>query len=182
MLSRAITAGGVLAGAARAFHDATLKFFTPDSFTVGASGRPAERWSPITASTRTALAEICDITGPRISTAISISPPRSAVISAGVPLKATIWASMPVLDLNSSPARFWVLPTLIVPMLSLPGVALAKAISSARVLKRDSKPVISAMSKNPRVEMGAKSLTGSKGRDLNSPADTAVPLDINSSV
>ena len=124
-LRRCTTAAGVLAGAATAFQDATLKPFSPLSATVGTSGKVAERFSPITASARKARALICGTTGLRISTAASICPPRRAVITAGVPLKGTTCTSTPALVLNSSAARFCVLPTLMVPTFSLPGLARA---------------------------------------------------------
>ena len=50
---------------------------------------------------------------------------RIAVITGGVPLNGTTCPEMPALALNSSAARFCVVPTWGVPMLSLPGLALA---------------------------------------------------------
>ncbi|MCY1550162.1 hypothetical protein D9M68_863920 [compost metagenome] len=56
-------------------------------------------------------------------------------------------ASMPVLRLKSSAARCCVLPTLIVPMLTVPGCAFAYASSSCIVLNLASAAVTTAMSK-----------------------------------
>ena len=57
-----------------------------------------------------------------------MSPLRSAVSTAGEALYGTISASMPATVLNSSAARCCVLPTEIVPIVSLPGRAFASAI------------------------------------------------------
>ena len=74
---------------------------------------------------RTAPSFACGITGASISNATSTSFARSAEITAGLPLYGTMVASRPAIDLNISADRFCVLPTLIVPMLSLPGFAFA---------------------------------------------------------
>ncbi|CLQ49697.1 Uncharacterised protein [Mycobacterium tuberculosis] len=42
--------------------------------------------------------------------------------------------STPAADLNNSAARFWLLPTLIVPMFSAPGFSFAAARTSCKVL------------------------------------------------
>ncbi len=129
--SRAIVSLGVFAGAANAFHEETLKPVKPLCAAVGTSLSTTERLSPNTASARTAPALICGSMGLRISTAASICPPRKAVMTAGVPLKGTTYASIAAAVLNSSADRFCVLPILMLPMLSLRGLARAKAISSA---------------------------------------------------
>ena len=78
--------------------------------------------------------------------------------------------------LNNSADRFCVLPILMVPTFSAPGLALAAAMKSASVLKSDEAPVQKMKSKNPRLETGAKSLVGSNGSFSNSETLIAVPL------
>jgi hypothetical protein len=48
----------------------------------------------------------------------------------GVALNGTVWKSRAAIDLNSSAAMNWVAPMLVVPTLSLPGLALAAAMKS----------------------------------------------------
>ena len=60
----------------------------------------------------------------------SRSLPFTAVMMAGVALKGTVWNSSPAIDLNSCAAMNWVPPMLVVPTLSLPGIALAAAMNS----------------------------------------------------
>src|ERR1700757_4600738 len=48
-----------------------------------------------------------------------------------------IWRLRPAEALNSSPARFWVPPTLMVPTLSVPGRARAPLMKSSNVLSSD---------------------------------------------
>lgn len=68
-----------------------------------------------------------------------------------------------------------------VPMLSLPGFALANLIRSASVL--NSPPSLATMTRsNVRGATGVKALSVSNGSDLNSAWLTAVPLEISSSV
>ena len=69
--------------------------------------------------------------------------------------------SIPAEVLNSSADRFWVLPILMVPTFSAPGVALAAAMKSPSVLNSELAPVARTKSKNPRLAIGSKSLTGS---------------------
>ena len=152
---------GVLAGAAKAFQDAAYKVLTPASLAVGTCGNAAARLSPVTAKARNAWPLICGNTGARISTPTSIWPPRKAVKTAGVPLKGTTCASMPAVDLNSSAAKCCVLPTLMLPMLSLPGLALAKASKSAKLANLDSWGTTIAMSKVPRTDKGMRSFSAS---------------------
>jgi hypothetical protein len=61
--------------------------------------------------------------------------------------------SMPAAVLNSSADRFWVLPILMVPTLSAPGLAFAAAIKSCSVLNSELAPVARMKSKNPRLEI-----------------------------
>ena len=90
--------------------------------------------------------------------------------------------SKPVADLNNSAAKFWVVPMLGVPTLSLPGLALDQAIKSAKVLKRPPSADTMTKSNMPKGATGIKSLTVSKGRLLNKLSLTAVPLEISNSV
>ncbi|MDT4856480.1 hypothetical protein FQZ97_908710 [compost metagenome] len=106
-----------------------------------------ERFSPVTARARTAPLLICVSMGARISTATSTCLPRTAPISAGEPLKGTTCTSTSAVLLNSSAAKFCVLPMLMLPTLSLPGLALAWATSSPRVLKGESEGTTTTMSK-----------------------------------
>ena len=86
-LRRSTAALGVLLGAASAFQDDTLKLLRPgNSRTTGTWGWSLGRLAPITPSSRTALALICGLSGPKISTTASIWPPRNALMTAGVPL------------------------------------------------------------------------------------------------
>ena len=55
----------------------------------------------------------------------SISPPRKAFITGGVPLNGMIWTAMPAELANNSAARCWVVPICGVPRLSFPGLARA---------------------------------------------------------
>ena len=59
-----------------------------------------------------------------------MSPRITPVKSSGVVLNGIVVAEMPASDLNSSPERCWLLPGLIEPKFSLPGLALAAAITS----------------------------------------------------
>ncbi len=86
-----------------------------------------------TASAFNWLPLMCDSTGPTSSNATLSSLPRSAVISSVFDLNGTICASMPAIDLKSSAARNCVLPTLIVPILSLLRILLRE---SDQVLER----------------------------------------------
>ena len=76
-------------------------------------------------------------------------------------MKGTVGTSSPAIDLNSSAEMNWVLPMLVVPMLNLPGFALAAEMSSATDLYGESELTSSAMPKKPTVDTGAKSFTGS---------------------
>src|SRR6218665_123578 len=124
---RSSSAAGVPAGAARPFQELTLKCSSrpPLSRTVGTCGSCAARRAPSTARACRAPAPMCGIRAPRMSTSTCTWPPRTAAMSAGVPLKGTICASMPAVTLNSSAARCCVLPICGVPMSSCPGLARA---------------------------------------------------------
>ncbi len=89
---------------------------------------------------------------------------------------------MPATVSNSLAASCCVLPTAMVPTLSLPGLALANASASLSVAKREFAAANTPMSKKPSVVTGAKSFSVSYGSFLNSPTLTALPLLISSSV
>ncbi len=59
-------------------------------------------------------------------------------MTSGVSRYGMIWKLSPADDLNSSAARFWVPPTLMVPTLSLPGCARAALMKSCSVLNSES--------------------------------------------
>ena len=84
--------------------------------------------------------------------------------------------------LNSSADRCCVLPTAMVPIVSLPGFALASSSSSRTLLKREPSATNSARSNTPSRPTGAKSFCRSKGSFLNRLALTALALLISSSV
>ena len=90
--------------------------------------------------------------------------------------------SIPAAVLNSSADRFWVLPILMVPTFSAPGLAFAAAMKSPSVLNSEVALVENTKSKKPRLETGSKSFSGSNGSFLNNETLTAVPLDSNASV
>jgi len=84
--SSACSSADVPAGAASAFQLVTCMPATPACARVGTSGSSGWRCTPVTASARTTPACSCGSIGPTISTAMSTSPARSAVSSAGEPL------------------------------------------------------------------------------------------------
>src|SRR5215468_5928148 len=74
-----------------------------------------------------------------------------------------IWKLSPAEALSSSPARFWVPPTLMVPTLSVPGRARAPLMKSSIVLNSESTLVAKTRSNAPICETVANSFTGSNG-------------------
>ncbi len=83
---------------------------------------------------------------------------------------------------NSSAPRFWVLPTLTVPTLSLPGLARASLRKSPSVPYGPVALVVKVRSNRLKPETGVKSFTGSNGRVLNSGTLMAVPFVTSASV
>ena len=104
------------------------------------------------------------------------------MITAGLALYGTTAASRPVIERNISADRFCVLPTLIVPMLSLPGFAFPYAISAFIESIFASALATTATSKVPSSETGWKAASVSYGSERNSDAETALPLDSSRSV
>jgi hypothetical protein len=97
-------------------------------------------------------------------------------------LYGTISASIAALLLNNSAARFCVLPSAMVPIVSVPGCLRASARTPASDVWRDLLSASTTRSKKPSVLTGAKSLLTSKGSLRNRLALTALPLLISSSV
>ena len=95
-----------------------------------------------------------------------------ARISSGELLNVTTVASLPMAILNISAARFCVLPAEIAPKLSLPGWARSNATSWATD-PRSPPRVASSTSNFASAATGVKSLTTSKGSDLNNDAPSA---------
>ena len=108
-----------------------------------------------------------------ISNAASISPPRSAPSTAGVPLYGTTSASMPASCFIHSAAKCWVLPTATLPSVNLPGRARASSSSWASVLNREPAVTNSARSKLASRQTGAKSFCTSNGSLRNRLTPTA---------
>src|SRR5579859_4417108 len=113
---------------------------------------------------------------------MSMSPRIKAVAMSGEVRKVTIVALMPAVLVNSSAARFWVLPGKVVPMLNLPGLALAAATTSASDLCGEPARVTINRSKNEAVETEAKSVRMLYGSLLNSEAAMALLLPVINSV
>src|SRR5258708_17797963 len=78
-----------------------------------------------------------------------------------------IAALMPAVLANSSAARFCVEPGLMVPILSLPGLAFAAAMRSATDFSGEGARVTISTSKNAAVETESKSVRMLYGSDLN---------------
>ena len=74
----------------------------------------------------------------------------------GVSLNGIICASAPDMERNSSPARFCVLPIVMVPILALLGLDLAKARKSPTEAIFASGLASNTMPKNPTVDIGVK--------------------------
>ena len=104
---------------------------------------------------------MCGTMGARISSIACRSLPLSEVMMSGVVLNGTVWKSSPAIDLNSSAAMYCVPPGLVVPTLSLPGLAFAAAMRSFTDLYGDLASTTSAIPKKPTVEIGRKSFAGS---------------------
>ena len=79
---------------------------------------------------------------------------------------------------NSSAARFCVLPGLIVPMFSLPGLARAAAITSPTECSGEPARVTTSRSKKAAVEIEAKSVSTLYGKVLNKAVAIAVLLPV----
>ena len=82
-------------------------------------------------------------------------------MSAGVAGKVTVSALAPACILNSSAARCWVLPTLMVPRFTAPGSRRMRASRSPAVRSGEAGGTISAIAKAPSVTTGAKARIGS---------------------
>ena len=125
---------GVPAGTHRPYHEVISKPARPDSIAVGISGNAGERFAEVTTMGRTVPARIWPTALPSASKTQSISPPMSACIAGPVPLYGTCVAFTPAAALKSSHERWREVPLPAEPQLSLPGLALAQAMSSGKVL------------------------------------------------
>ena len=101
----------------------------------------------VTASARSAPERMLESSGAMKSTDKSKLPLRVAMITSPVVLCGTTTASMPAVERNNSAARCCVPPGVMLPRLSLPGLALAMAMNSFSVFAFDSGPVTSTMLK-----------------------------------
>ena len=104
------------------------------SATVGRSGSSAERVAVVTASARTLPPLMCGIDAAVVSNMSCTWPPIRSVIAPAAPRYGTCTMSTPAVSLNSSPAMWMPVPTPAEAKFSLPGLALACAISSGMVL------------------------------------------------
>ena len=85
----------------------------------------------VTASARSLPAFTCGSTAATLANIMSTSPASSAVVAGAPPLYGTWTTFTPAMTLNISPAMWKPLPLLAEAKLSLPGCALASAISSS---------------------------------------------------
>ena len=66
--------------------NASATTLTPSSFSVGTSGRTAERLSPVTATIRSLPARWCSIVSDAVSTIIGTCPPSRSCAASAPPL------------------------------------------------------------------------------------------------
>ena len=102
---RAITCGGVAAGASTPYQALTSTLGTPCSVAVGTSGNRAERDFSVTASATSLPDRMCGTAPPSAVNNSLISPPTAAVIDGPTPLYGTCSRSTRVERLNISPAK-----------------------------------------------------------------------------
>src|SRR6218665_456646 len=129
-LRRAITSGGVPAGASRPFRAIAPEPGRPDSATVGSSGAAPERLALVTASALSLPAFTCGMAERMVSNISCAWPPITSVSAGALPLYGMCVIFTPAIEANSSAARWvdWPLPD--DAKLSTPGLALASAMSS----------------------------------------------------
>ncbi len=128
------TSGGVPLGADTPNQIVTSKSGSPDSAMVGIWGRASERWAPVRAIGLT-LPEAINWTWlATVSNNMEMRPPNRSVNAAPVPLYGTCVISMPAIDLNNSPLRWFELPLPAEPKVREPGFCLASAINSLMLL------------------------------------------------
>ncbi len=177
VFSALTTGAGVLAGATSPHQTEAVKAGSPSSFEVGTLGSNAERLALATASGRNVPDLIWLITSSGlIGMNVRRSPIRS-VMAGAPPLYGTCSTSMPADSLSISPARWPELPLPAEPKLSLPGSALAWAISPFIDVMLDLAGTTTTSDASPIRATGAKSVAGLKLSLLNSAAFVARLFD-----
>src|SRR5260221_10739123 len=109
--NRSMIAGGVPAGAIRPNHGTASKSAYPASIIVGRSGAAAERLTRVTAKARRRPSRTGASTFETLPNASVTRPASRSGSIAVVPRYATGRMSTPAMDLNSSAARCWDVPT-----------------------------------------------------------------------
>ena len=125
---------GVLAAANKPNQPTALNPGSPVSASVGSSGNTTERLLLVTPMPRNWPLRMYGDSTSTLSIAASSRPPSRSGITAPVPLYGTYSMSMPALRLSSSPASRCSEPGVEPAHVSLPGFALACAISSVMFL------------------------------------------------
>src|SRR5262249_46583533 len=157
---RSITGCGGLAGANTPWKGSGAASFTPLSSKVGTSGSSGQRFIAVTAMARTWPAMICGCSEPRLAVYMSTWPPSAAVSAGPAPVNGMCTILVSVRICSSSPARYGVVPAPGLVQLSLPGLALARAIRSGSDLMSDLAGTVMTFGDAPSTMTGAKSLNG----------------------
>ena len=160
-LSLSTTGAGVAAGATTPYQVPVSKPGRPDSAIVGTSGRMATRLSDDTASGRILPAFTCGIRVTMLSNCAWNTPPSRSLVAGALPLYGTCTAEMPAALVKNSPPRCCAVPAPPLPMFSLPGLALAKSMSSLSVRAGSVELATSSSGALTSSDTGAKSLTES---------------------
>src|SRR5262249_23099527 len=127
----AMTSGEVLAGAKNAYQEDTSKPGTPDSASGGRSGIAGVRLAVVTASPRSLPAWISGSTAPILLNITSTRPGIRSLRAGPAPRYGTCSISIRAMRLNSSPERWTEVPGPEEANVTLPLLALAKAMNSA---------------------------------------------------
>ena len=161
-LMRLMMSGGVPRGATSAHQTLASKPGTPASIMVGTSGSAPERCGPVTASGRNFPALICGMAGTMSENTIWICPATRSVTAWMVPLYGICTMFTPTALLYISPLICDWMPLPPEPKLSWPGLAFSRAVNSATVLAAIDGCTTSTWPAAATIEIGAKSLIGSK--------------------
>src|SRR5580692_807790 len=125
---------------------------------LGASGRNGARAAVVTASALTVFAAIWPADSGLLLNDSGICPPRRSLIEGAPPLYGiaaiSIWARL----FKSSPARCVEVPVPAWPNDRLPGLALACAITSPKVLNGESARTSKIFGDDAKSEIGVKSV------------------------
>jgi hypothetical protein len=159
-LSRATMAGGVPARTNRPFHAVTSKPLAPASFAVGTFGSSGERiGADVASGPQLAIVEIASERRVGVYAHVDVAAQQGHE-QVGELRNGTHWNSIPAVDFRSSAERCWVLPGLIVPTLSFPG--LSRAASSTSASERYGEAAFAAKKNSnlPILVTGAKSVSG----------------------